>query len=90
MNLLLLLNVFSQMVGTQHDENGCSLDGGYQWCDTLNECIRPWIDTCPPEIEICSMSDPILCLNCPTPICLLTECALMIGNCCHYECIDGH
>ena len=32
MRLLLILNIFSQvLVGNQIDEHGCNLDGGYKW-----------------------------------------------------------
>jgi len=35
-----------QLPGSQRDEHGCVLDGGYQWCDSLNECVRPWMTPC--------------------------------------------
>tara|TARA_B100001123_G_C15324870_1_gene1029195 strand:- start:32 stop:1039 length:1008 start_codon:yes stop_codon:yes gene_type:complete len=34
------------VVGSQHDDHGCVLDGGYQWCDTLNQCVRIWETNC--------------------------------------------
>ena len=39
----------SQLVGNQHDDHECVLDGGYQWCATLNQCVRPWTTPCPPN-----------------------------------------
>ena len=44
-NLLSLVNA-QTMVGSQHDEHNCVLDGGYQWCESLNQCIRPWETNC--------------------------------------------
>ena len=38
----------SQLVGGQRDSHECVLDGGYQWCQTLNQCVRPWMTPCPP------------------------------------------
>jgi len=35
-----------QLPGSQTDEHGCIIDGGYQWCDDLNECVRPWMTPC--------------------------------------------
>ena len=45
-----ILPVFSQLmsIGGQKDKHGCVLDGGYQWCDSLNKCVRPWIEPCIP------------------------------------------
>ena len=59
-NLLSLVN--SQMlVGSQRDEHNCVLDGGYQWCEPLNECIRPWETNC----EIVEINN-IIPKNCAT------------------------
>jgi len=33
--------------GSQMDDHGCYGDGGYGWCDSLQECIRPWEIECP-------------------------------------------
>jgi hypothetical protein len=38
----------SQLLGSHHDSHECVLDGGYQWCPTLNQCVRPWMTPCPP------------------------------------------
>ena len=35
------------LIGSSHDEHGCVTDGGYQWCDSLNQCVRPWMTPCP-------------------------------------------
>lgn len=87
MKLLLILNVFSQMVGTQHDEHGCSLDGGYKWCNSLSKCIRPWIDSCPIN-PMCKDSSMQLCrMICPHKECGKDECVKRIGSCCNFECV---
>ena len=65
-NLLSLVN--SQMiVGSQRDDHNCVLDGGYQWCESLNQCIRIWETYCE------SIEEPMLYHNndcsspCPPP-----------------------
>lgn len=45
------------LVGSQRDDHDCVTDGGYQWCETTQSCIRPWMVHCE------SLSVPI-----PTPI----------------------
>lgn len=32
---------------SQYDEHGCVPDGGYSWCDSLQQCIQPWVTNCP-------------------------------------------
>ena len=34
------------MVGQQVDSHDCVLDGGYQWCESQNKCVRPWLTPC--------------------------------------------
>jgi len=29
-----------------YDENGCCISCGYQWCETLNACVRIWETYC--------------------------------------------
>ena len=31
---------------SQYDSHGCVPDGGYTWCETLQQCIRPWEVNC--------------------------------------------
>ena len=31
---------------TQYDEHGCVPDGGYTWCEALQQCIQPWMTNC--------------------------------------------
>ena len=59
-NLLSLVNA-QTMVGSQRDEHNCVLDGGYQWCESLNQCIRPWETNCE-QIQ----QRPSIPLNCAT------------------------
>ena len=58
--MLFFYNLFSQIVGNKIDEHECSIDGGYQWCDILSKCIRPWELECPIQTEICASSEPYL------------------------------
>ena len=30
----------AQMLGAQQDSHGCVLDGGYQWCESQNKCVK--------------------------------------------------
>merc|ERR1712048_59065 len=29
-------------VGSDPDAHGCIASAGYQWCEAMSECIRPW------------------------------------------------
>ena len=33
-------------VGCDLDEHGCNPSAGYQWCELLGKCIRPWEEPC--------------------------------------------
>jgi hypothetical protein len=58
MLLFPVMAVQSQMmVGQVTDEHNCVTDGGYQWCESRQECVRPWITPC---VDDCS-SNP--CMN---------------------------
>ena len=35
------------MVGGLRDEHDCIGSAGYQWCEGLSKCIRPWDTECP-------------------------------------------
>ena len=43
MSLQLLL---LYMVKSPYDNNGCCISCGYNWCETLNECVRVWETYC--------------------------------------------
>ena len=35
-----------QMPGSDRDEYGCIPSAGYEWCEPLQKCIRPWEEEC--------------------------------------------
>jgi len=41
------LFVGEEDVGGDEDEHGCIASAGYTWCESLQECIRPWETECP-------------------------------------------
>ena len=41
-----IADVIPQLPGGQKDDHNCVLDGGYQWCETLNQCVRIWETHC--------------------------------------------
>ena len=47
--IIQILPVFAQniILGSQVDEHKCVSDGGYQWCDATQSCVRPWVTSCP-------------------------------------------
>ena len=71
----LSINTFiveSQFIaGSQVDPSGhgCILDGGYQWCEEMNTCVRPWEVSC----RSLMVTDPLPptpikdCSTCPPP-----------------------
>ena len=38
------------MPGSDRDEHGCIPSAGYEWCEPLQKCIRPWEENCTAEI----------------------------------------
>ena len=34
------------MPGSDRDEHGCIPSAGYEWCEPLQKCIRPWEENC--------------------------------------------
>lgn len=52
------------MPGSQVDPSGhdCVLDGGYQWCEEMNSCVRSWEVSCPSLAM--AITDPLP----PTPV----------------------
>ena len=63
--LSMVMSVNSQMIpGSQVDSSGhgCMLDGGYQWCEDLNACVRPWENPCPYVIHhpVDPVVDPVV------------------------------
>jgi hypothetical protein len=97
LSLIKLLTVIpfihSQMIpGSQTDVHGCALDGGYSWCETLQQCHRPWEENCPLQIgvvDFCPDSEIQSCrMVCPEPQCPSGNCAMRNDNCCDYSCSD--
>lgn len=37
------------LVGNDSDEHGCKASAGYQWCDSLQKCVRDWEEPCGPN-----------------------------------------
>tara|TARA_Y100000389_G_scaffold64682_1_gene60757 strand:+ start:8818 stop:9822 length:1005 start_codon:yes stop_codon:yes gene_type:complete len=76
---LFTIYVNSQFLpGSQVDisGHGCVIDGGYQWCEELNSCVRSWETACPslmlpsiPPISIDPLIEPVNeCFEpCPPP-----------------------
>ncbi len=57
--LLLALSILAVQIQAANQNNpggggeidpsghGCAVDGGFQWCPSLNQCVRPWVTACP-------------------------------------------
>jgi hypothetical protein len=39
-------NSSGNVIGGEKDEHGCIIPAGYSWCESLQECIRPWEKNC--------------------------------------------
>ena len=94
------------LVGSQRDEHNCVLDGGYQWCDTTQSCIRPWETSCETTYKQNSNQDDCneLCpppSPCPMPYmpninmdnCRITTETDSCGcniGCSHYDCSSNN
>jgi len=76
--------------GSQTDVHGCVQDGGYEWCESTQQCQRPWISSCEDswETDFCTTSNVQMCrMACSEPSCPHpSQCAMRIGNCCDYMC----
>jgi len=57
----MVINTNAQTLGQQVDNHNCILDGGYQWCESQNKCVRPWVTPCHqyPIDPLPVMIDPI-------------------------------
>ena len=99
---LLFSSANSQMLaGSQEDPSGhnCVIDGGYQWCDITQSCIRPWETSCE-SINDCSFPCPPSQLPpCPEPyIPDMENCRMVTNNdncgcvigCPHYDCTNDN
>jgi hypothetical protein len=76
--------------GSQLDDHGCVLDGGYSWCETNQQCQRSWETPClNEETDFCPTSNIQTCrMMCDDPVCSNDHCAMRIGNCCDFTCTD--
>ena len=81
----------STIPGSQHDLHNCVLDGGYQWCEHTQSCVRPWETPCQKQItnvDFCQTSNIQTCrMACSEPECPSEQCAMRIDNCCEYTCV---
>lgn len=81
------------LVGSQRDDHNCVLDGGYEWCESLQQCIRQWETPCVKTSD-CSLPCP------PEPPCPMpylpnmNECNMIADtdscgcttSCPHFDC----
>lgn len=81
----------SRAMGSQVDLHGCVADGGYEWCESRQQCQRLWKTPCPTiSTPMCRGSGVQLCrMMCPPPPhCKPDQCLNRIGVCCDFECVD--
>ena len=90
---ILLKDVMSQglmIPGSQVDEHNCVLDGGYSWCDATQKCQRFWEEPCLDYVDFCQTSNVQMCrMACAEPECEQGQCAMRVGNCCDYTCVNS-
>ena len=80
----------SQMLGGTKDVGGCYTGAGYEWCEPMNKCVRPWITPCHVKTEYCPDSPMQLCrMMCPPAHCSEDECAMRKGSCCSVSCVKS-
>jgi len=53
-------DLIAPMPGSQVDNHGCVLDGGYRWCESARQCQRPWDQPC--------AASPCGDMPCPPPV----------------------
>jgi hypothetical protein len=56
LRIFMLLNLIQQflaipIIKSPYDIHNCCISCGYEYCDTLMECIRPWEVECPELIN---------------------------------------
>jgi hypothetical protein len=51
------------LLGGDRDEHGCIGSAGYVWCESLEECIRPWETECPEETIVGGDKDEHGCIG---------------------------
>ena len=50
-------------LGSDRDEHGCIPSAGYEWCESLQECIRPWETECPETPMVGNDTDEHGCIG---------------------------
>ena len=50
-------------LGSDTDEHGCIGSAGYEWCESLQECIRPWETECPTSPMVGNDTDEHGCIG---------------------------
>ena len=68
------------LIGSSHDNHGCVTDGGYQWCDSLNQCVRPWMTPCPTIAVEPPLIDPGFGVPVNPPVAVDLYPRLQVGN----------
>ncbi len=88
---MLTTGLSQDMVGGVKDSGGCYISSGYQWCNSLQKCVRPWITQCgyvKHETTFCPDSNMQLCrMRCHVPQCQENQCAMRTGSCCDIKCV---
>jgi hypothetical protein len=102
LSLLFFTTAKSQILaGSQRDTHNCVLDGGYQWCESTQSCIRNWETPCVNTILNSNCDNRRVCP--PLPVCPmpyisdLENCILNVNNdncgcskgCPFYECSNA-
>ncbi len=83
------------LIGATNDEHGCVTDGGYQWCESLNECVRPWMTPCPTNQPIIDpgfgvpVNPPPPVVSPPAPPTIPYGCATWFDGCNHCMVSNG-
>lgn len=91
-----------QVLGETHNSHNCVADGGYQWCESTQSCVRPWETPCPrlvidPPRPIVNDQSTTYCQNspvqmcrmmCPIHTCPTGQCIMRNGNCCDMSCVN--
>ena len=58
------------MLGGQLDKDGCYTGAGFEWCGSLDRCVRPWVNSCPPppsETPVLTQPSPPVLMPAPSP-----------------------
>jgi hypothetical protein len=84
------VDIHQPIPGSQTDGHGCVIDGGYQWCESTQQCQRTWELPCETmNSDFCETTKPKTCrMRCPEPSCPSTQCSMRIDDCCEFMCID--